>query len=38
MARNKYPEVTVEKILEVSQRLFIEKGYEIGRASCRERV
>lgn len=28
MARNKYPEVTVEKILEVSQRLFLEKGYE----------
>ena len=28
MARNKYPEVTVEKILEVSQRLFIEKGYD----------
>ena len=28
MARNKYPEVTVEKILEVSQRLFMEKGYD----------
>ena len=28
MARNKYPEVTVEKILEVSQRLFLEKGYD----------
>lgn len=28
MARNKYPEVTVEKILEVSQRLFTEKGYD----------
>ena len=28
VARNKYPEVTVEKILEVSQRLFIEKGYD----------
>ena len=28
MARNKYPELTVEKILEVSQRLFLEKGYE----------
>ena len=28
MARNKYPEVTIEKILEVSQRLFIEKGYD----------
>lgn len=28
MARNKYPEVTVEKILEVAQRLFLEKGYE----------
>lgn len=26
MARNKYPEITVEKILEVSQRLFMEKG------------
>ena len=29
MARNKYPEVTVEKILEVSQRLFMEKGTTI---------
>lgn len=28
MARNKYPEITVDKILEVSQRLFLEKGYE----------
>jgi AcrR family transcriptional regulator len=28
MARNKYPEVTVEKILEVSKRLFLEKGYD----------
>jgi len=28
VARNKYPEVTIEKILEVSQRLFIEKGYD----------
>lgn len=28
MARNKYPEVTVEKILEVAKRLFMEKGYE----------
>ncbi len=28
MARNKYPEVTVEKILEVSQRLFLTKGYD----------
>lgn len=28
MARNKYPEVTVERILDVSQRLFLEKGYE----------
>lgn len=28
MSRNKYPEVTVEKILDVSQRLFYEKGYE----------
>lgn len=28
MARNKYPEITVEKILEVSQRLFMEKGYD----------
>lgn len=28
MARNKYPEVTVEKILEVAQRLFWEKGYD----------
>lgn len=28
MARNKYPEITVEKILEVSQRLFFTKGYD----------
>ena len=28
MARNKYPEVTVERILDVSRRLFLEKGYE----------
>lgn len=28
MARNKYPEETVDKILEVSQRLFLIKGYE----------
>lgn len=28
MSRNKYPEITVEKILEVSQRLFLEKGYD----------
>ncbi len=28
MARNKYPEQTVEKILEVSTRLFLEKGYD----------
>ena len=28
MARNKYPEVTVERTLDVSQRLLLEKGYE----------
>lgn len=28
MARNKYPEQTVEKILDVSERLFLEKGYD----------
>ena len=28
MARNKYPEVTVEKILDVSKRLFTQKGYD----------
>ena len=28
MARNKYPEVTVEKILDVAQQLFLEKGYD----------
>ncbi len=28
MARNKYPEQTVERILEVSTKLFMEKGYE----------
>ncbi len=33
MARNKYPEQTVEKILEVSLKLFSEKGYE--KLRCR---
>ncbi len=28
MARNKYPEQTVEKILDVSAKLFLEKGYD----------
>ncbi|HAG42615.1 MAG TPA: TetR/AcrR family transcriptional regulator, partial [Clostridium sp.] len=28
MARNKYPEETREQILDISSRLFIEKGYE----------
>ncbi len=28
MARNKYPEVTEERILEAAQRLFLEKGYD----------
>ena len=28
MSRNKHPEITVNKILEVSQRLFLEKGYD----------
>ncbi|MBO0469758.1 TetR/AcrR family transcriptional regulator [Enterococcus sp. DIV0242_7C1] len=28
MARNKYPEETVKKILDVSEQLFIEKGYD----------
>ena len=28
MPRNKYPEETVAKILEVSEKLFVEKGYE----------
>ncbi len=28
MPRNKYPEKTVEKILECAQKLFLEKGYE----------
>lgn len=28
MARNKYPEVTVEKILDAAQRLFLKKGYD----------
>ena len=28
MARNKYPKVTVEKILDAAQRLFLEKGYD----------
>ena len=28
MSRNKYPELTVEKILDVSKNLFLTKGYE----------
>ena len=28
MARNKYPEETVEKILDVAERLFVGCGYE----------
>lgn len=28
MARNKYPEVTINRILDISLKLFIEKGYE----------
>lgn len=28
MARNKYPEITVEKILNAAQHLFLEKGYD----------
>ncbi|MEG2380792.1 MAG: TetR/AcrR family transcriptional regulator [Oscillospiraceae bacterium] len=28
MSRNKYPEVTVARILDVSEQLFLEKGYE----------
>ena len=28
MARNKHPEVTVERILDTAQRLFLEKGYD----------
>lgn len=28
MARNKYPEQTVEQILDTAQRLFLEKGYD----------
>lgn len=28
MARNKYPEETVKRILDVAERLFVERGYE----------
>lgn len=28
MARNKYPELTRERILDTAERLFLEKGYE----------
>lgn len=28
VARNKYPEETVEKILDVAKRLLVERGYE----------
>ena len=34
MARNKYPEETIRKILDTAERLFIEKGYD--RASLQE--
>ena len=34
MARNKYPEETVRKILDTAERLFIEKGYD--RASLQD--
>lgn len=34
MARNKYPEETIRKILDTAERLFIEKGYE--RASLQD--
>lgn len=28
VARNKHPEETVEKILDVAERLFVKRGYE----------
>ena len=28
MARNKYPEETVEEILDVAERILVERGYE----------
>ena len=28
VARNKYPEETIEKILDVAERLLVERGYE----------
>lgn len=28
MARNKYPEETVENILDVAERLLVERGYD----------
>ena len=31
MPRNKYPEETVHKILDVSMKLFLEKGYDPRR-------
>ena len=34
MPRNKHPEQTVQKILDVAERLFIEKGYD--RASLQD--
>lgn len=34
MGRNKYPEMTVQKILDTAERLFIEKGYD--RASLQD--
>lgn len=34
MGRNKYPEITIQKILDTAERLFIEKGYD--RASLQD--
>lgn len=34
MARNKYPEETVEKILDVAERLLVERGYEHTTMVC----
>ena len=35
VARNKYPEEAVEKILDVAERLFVERGYEHTTMICR---
>ena len=38
MRISKEPEVRKQEIIDTAMKVFAERGYEIGRASCRERV